>query len=298
MMNDHKKDNRSERIDLLRGIGVLLIILVHTAQKYTLPEPIACVCAFGQYACQLFFVISGYLAWKSLSRNNTGVFYQKRAFSIFPGYWITILFFLLLNTIWQILYLRVPYQWNHSLLGVGTNVLGIHGFFPSSHNNVVPGGWYVGTTVILYALSPLLKRIILRLRHNWIVPVIECTFSIAIQYLIGWATGSMELSENNHFLYFSFINQSIAYTLGMLLGEKAERKPEKERKWTLPVGILLVSTCIPLSAFDEIPMPMVMPAVVGLGWTFILDGALHEKTACIGRGKDFAIWGSVRTALI
>jgi peptidoglycan/LPS O-acetylase OafA/YrhL len=51
-------------------------------------------------------------------------------------------------------------QHSVKLTSISANILLIHGLIPSACNNVVPGGWSIGTEVIFYCLFPMIYKVI------------------------------------------------------------------------------------------------------------------------------------------
>ena len=283
---------------------MLAVILVHTSQKFHLPPSIETVCDFGQYGCQLFLLISGYLAYKSLKGNWLN-FLKRRFVAIVPGYWLTIAIFLLLNFLWRKVGLSPQYLQNRSLLAICTNVLLLHGLVPSCNNNVVPGGWYVGTTAILYLLTPLLKKCLRNanaIAASILFSALLLCGNILFQLAIAFLTGTFDYSGNNHFLYFFFLNQLPVYVLGMWFAEFEENKnstqlaKEGRKFWLGGFSILLI--CFGMSFLPLVIVPMVLPTL--LGWSFlgIFIGChawcdqmntppswYKQKIACLGRNS-------------
>ncbi len=92
---------RNATIDLLRGIAVTLVMLLHYSLTYRLPDSclgdvfsprsVARVVMNGNYGVTMFFVISGFLIttnsmrrWGSLGQLNVRAFYRRRASRILP----------------------------------------------------------------------------------------------------------------------------------------------------------------------------------------------------------------------
>jgi peptidoglycan/LPS O-acetylase OafA/YrhL len=92
---------RNERIDLLRGIAVALVMLLHFSLTYRLPDSwlgdvftpknVARLVMNGNYGVTIFFVISGYLIttnslrrWGSLQHMDRSAFYRRKAQRILP----------------------------------------------------------------------------------------------------------------------------------------------------------------------------------------------------------------------
>lgn len=79
------KNRRDQYLDFLKGISVLGVVLVHYHQYWqgTLPMAISNVSGCGQFFVQMFFVISGYLAFSSIKRKPDGFLY-RRMIRMFP----------------------------------------------------------------------------------------------------------------------------------------------------------------------------------------------------------------------
>lgn len=91
----------------------------------------------------------------------------------------------------------------------------MNGLFPFCNNNVMPGGWYIGTTVILYVLTPLifnpLKRAKSRKKFLFISSMIGMLIWVAL-YIIFRSNFTY-----NGFSYFFFLVHYPEYLLGMIL---------------------------------------------------------------------------------
>jgi len=83
-LSNQEMSNRNINIDILRVIGMLMILIVHTGYEYDLGE----VTYYGSKGVQLFFILSGFLIMNSLEGNDDFVlFYKRRFISIIPAYW-------------------------------------------------------------------------------------------------------------------------------------------------------------------------------------------------------------------
>ena len=270
---------RNTTIDFLKGLAILAVLLVHTAQKYHLLPSVKYVCSFGQYGCSMFFVISGYLAYKSL-KDRTLDFYKRRLLSIVPGYWLTIAFFMLFTFVWASLGLSPQYRQCRSFNGIAANALLLHGFLPFCMNTVVPGGWYIGTLVVLYALTPLLKQSLKNKKPIvWGLFLVSLVLvNIVFQFTITKMLKMTELSGNNHFLYFFFLNQLPCYLIGLYIADKDKEKDGRGNHFpNVWVGLLLILCAFSLTLFDWILSTMLLPPFVGLACGFILYGSLQKQ---------------------
>lgn len=109
---------RNARIDLLRGIAVALVMLLHFSLTYRLPDSwlgdlitqknVARLVMNGNYGVTMFFVISGYLIttnslrrWGGLQQMDRLAFYRRRAERILPPLIIAVVVILVLGLLDQ-----------------------------------------------------------------------------------------------------------------------------------------------------------------------------------------------------
>ena len=213
-----------EYFSVLRGIAILAVIITHIHQIFDLPDYMRVIPKFGQMGCQVFFLISGFFAFNPLyiyrergSKNAIIEYYKKRFKRIAPGYWLTIV----LGFIVCLLTIKITgdnvTKISTKPLDICVNILLCNGLVPTSANNsVVRGGWFVGTLVILYFLTPFLIWLFDKVHSKKQLPVIVfaiCAFSlISISYI-----DSRLACKNNSFFYFSFVNQISCFLLGFVL---------------------------------------------------------------------------------
>ena len=149
-------------IDFLKGIAIIMVVVVHmslfipgisveTVEKMQI----------GQMGCQLFFVLSGFgvtMSWFR-KKQSVGQFYRRRWISIAPGYYLAILLYLGINIVWlRYVDQQHFFAQNTNIWAILCNVFFLNGIFQFCNNNVVPGGWYIGATMLLYAVFPLLIK--------------------------------------------------------------------------------------------------------------------------------------------
>jgi peptidoglycan/LPS O-acetylase OafA/YrhL len=161
-------------IDALRGYAILAVILFHTNQF--IPNsypPLHRIASFGGSGVELFFVISAFtLFWSLRNRQSSDrrplpAFFARRLFRVAPAFWVAILF-----------YLGHPDFWRDQFApdGVGvpqilTTIFFVHGWYPTTINSVVPGGWSIAAEMMFYLTVPLLFRYIRTFRAALILAV-------------------------------------------------------------------------------------------------------------------------------
>lgn len=218
---------RDLRIDFLKGIAMIMIVLLHSIQMIDgLSELIRKPILLGQIGVQLFFLCSGYLVVKPYSANgktldlHTSIrFFLKKYISLFVPFVTFLVIYLIVNYVYVTLQIELPYKNNTSILAILLNSLLLHGFFPFCLNNVVPGGWYVGTFLILIAISPLIMKWLKNGKQLLIAAVATALTSVVISIALNRIFHCD--TSNGSFFYFSFLNQLPAYLIGMSLAFEA-----------------------------------------------------------------------------
>lgn len=214
-------------IDVLRGIAILMVILIHTSLPVNgLSTFVGYVDRYGQMGVQLFFIASAYtLCHSFVGRANEPrpltSFFIRRFFRIAPLYYFAIFAYYLLEPVIHILsIIQLPIS-KYNLESIGSNILFIHGFVMSANNNIVPGGWSIGTEMVFYALFPILFALFSWAYKQWgilslygLVGLSVClniVIQLAIEHFISISI------VNNGFIYFNLINQLPVFLLGMTI---------------------------------------------------------------------------------
>lgn len=211
-------DNRTRLIwvDLLKGIAILLVVLVHFNQAFVAPVPIISrMTSVGARGPQLFFIISAFLTWSSLSKSK-GVSFQGsvsfiwgRVLRIAPSYYFGLFLAVLLYF--------VGFHYPKELGGVWgwlTHMLFINGFFPSWCNNILHVEWFIADLVIFYVISPFIKVAIKDLRQAIVFSLICTLISIVFLSFIK----SLDVSASyDYFHTYCFIIQLPVFSFGIVL---------------------------------------------------------------------------------
>lgn len=151
-----------------RGWAILLVIATHSASGLYLPPLVKAIIDCGQFGVHLFFIASAFtLCHSAQSRAQSGPsgygsFFIRRFFRIAPMYYFgLVLYWITRSTVESTL---TPVR--YTLSSVMANLVFVHGWFPETHNYVVPGGWSIGTEWCFYLLFPFLLSYFVSMKHT------------------------------------------------------------------------------------------------------------------------------------
>lgn len=153
---------RIRSLDILKGIAMIMVIMVHLEQSFDLCKWFY----YFQQGCPIFFVCSGFGIATLICRrypllNSDKIELKRYYFSRFkalaPGWYLAMIFIFGINSIMLLFTGRtLSFGSNRNPMAILINIAFLHGLVPSCNNNVMPGGWYIGTTAILYSITPLI----------------------------------------------------------------------------------------------------------------------------------------------
>lgn len=217
---------RYDLIDIVKGIAIIMVILVHYEQSFHLCKGFS----YLQMGCPIFFLCSGFgiMNWweryENVNRENCMAFYKSRIKSLWPAWTFTILIIYLCNSFTlKFLGKTISFGRNRSPIAIICNLLFMNGLLPFCNNNVVAGGWYIGTTVILYIISPLVVYK-MRNKNRYIFATISCISGMLVWLILfcNWKEFSNEWFSN-----FYFLVHYPEYLLGVILFQNVKRNKFK-----------------------------------------------------------------------
>ena len=123
MQNNELRKSRDNYIDVLKGIAIIFVVLIHFEQKWEAPFLLLNkIAKIGARAPQLFFIISAFLTWKSINRYGIGLrFFINRAKRLIPIYYLSLICAMLIPTI------TIK---DYSIGNIIAHFLLLHGFHP------------------------------------------------------------------------------------------------------------------------------------------------------------------------
>lgn len=205
-------------VDVLKGLAILAIILVHYNQAYVAPNPlIRSISGFGMHGVQIFFILSTFLLWRSLEKftpkDNTSIFpfYLKKAYRLLPLYFAALVVYSLYSELmgngikWESLFL-------HFTL--------VNGLSPNHINDIMGIEWYVADLIILYLISPFLYRLINSLQRAvfclFLALLLAFVINIIFQYLCSSNIIVFSNNVNLYFVTYAFFVQFPCMMLGCI----------------------------------------------------------------------------------
>lgn len=225
-------NRRLQSIDVARGFAALYIMIFHLYHLENFPPLVHMFFEHGKTAVQLFFVLSGYLLTRSLTRRTGSEdgwrlnFYVRRAFRILPLYWALLIAIYLIG--------------RHSFENLILNAVFAFGYMslPPSDIFIYPA-WSLFVEEVFYILLPLIFP---RVRH-WLPATLTVLLIFgASHYWVGhfevWGFApsvgriGRDIFLNIHFLFIGLI---LAVTL------RPERFSSRYRPWLwLGVAVFFV----------------------------------------------------------
>lgn len=218
---------RYSNIDLLKGVAMILIVLLHSVQMIEgIPEIIRKPLLFGQIGVPLFFMCSGFLVRKTYLNNEEKItlkghikYIWKKYISLALPFVLFLIIYMLVNALFRYLGIEVPYENNTQPISILLNVFLLHGFFSFCLNNVAPGAWYIGTLFILLLTAPIYTSI--KGKRNFMPLIVSVVMAVLSLVLSDFFSVSV---DNGSFFYFSFLNQLPAFLIGMEMADEEDDK--------------------------------------------------------------------------
>jgi peptidoglycan/LPS O-acetylase OafA/YrhL len=285
-MNNIKAIGSAEKldyVDIIRGIAILMVILMHTGQKiHALSGIVLYIIEYGQVGVKLFFVISAYTMCLSHVRRRKEKkplisFFIRRYFRIAPLYYIAIAVYFLLEPYTHVLSnIQLQYS-QYNLQSIIANLLFIHGFVMSANNNVVPGGWSIGTEVAFYALFPMLFTLFSWVYKRWGIRYLyglvgfSIVLNIVVQLMI-WHWFSITITSHL-FIDWNLINHLPGFLLGMIIFFYHQNNTQFLFSTRVQSAVFTTTTVIliMLSRIKENWMLILMPICSGISFVLLIN---------------------------
>jgi peptidoglycan/LPS O-acetylase OafA/YrhL len=232
---------RSSRIDLLRGVSILLVVIQHVAMRLDPNEGVLAsflpvrvmdgIFTHGYEAVFVFFVVSGFLIasnalafWGRLDRIELRTFYARRFARIVPV-------LLALVVVLSILHLcgvkrYVIDQPGQSLPGAIASALGFYlNWYEASTGHYLPAGWDVLWSLsieeVFYLAFPL---VCLSLRREWLLVPALAALALSLPWTRAAAQATGEIWQQK-----AYLPGMSAIAVGILAALLSARVPTMSR---------------------------------------------------------------------
>jgi peptidoglycan/LPS O-acetylase OafA/YrhL len=157
--NNSSAGGRVAYLDLARGVAILGVMAVHTAQTFPTGIPVLQFLAWlGQFGVQLFFIVSAFTMCLTFeSRVNTERrpirnFLIRRFARLAPPFW----FAMLIYAAFSLGNSRFFAATSHGLPERISSIFLMQGFWPTTFSSTVPGGGSIATEAAFYLIFPVL----------------------------------------------------------------------------------------------------------------------------------------------
>ncbi len=212
-------------LDALKGIAILAITYVHIGGS-DLSGIWGVIGTSATNGVQLFFVISGYLAFVSMQHRfperkemrwkSVLKWYVKKYIRLFPLFYIAILMSLLTKS-WSTYWLGNEAA--VSVKNVFTHIFFIHGAFPHYIDSILGVEWYLGALALFFLITPLLYYFVNSLEKSFFLLILV---QIVVPYINKLIKAILPVDSdpviyNAYLEKFGPINQLFVYCLGITL---------------------------------------------------------------------------------
>lgn len=207
-------------IDSFKGIAILAVMLIHYSIGDITNEFFTRIVNSGAKGVQLFFIISAYLIFWSLDRNDVNGVKQsiqwiiRKILKLMPLYYIGIIVHLFIlgdNSYW------LGSLHGVSVLNIISHLLFLHGFYPYFCNSILNVEWYIGVLAMLYVIAPLLHKYIRGLTQAVCVFLITLVITNYLPLLESHSLIPDEYVWGNYVGNFNILAQAPAIIFGVLL---------------------------------------------------------------------------------
>ena len=293
MQREQASQGRDSFLDIVRGIAILSVILVHSgasanaaslaAGGHGVPPLITGITDLGRFGVQLFFLLSGWLL-ENLYGSRTNVFsirkfFVRRIARIYPLWLVFLVAGFLLPLLGLSTGIQRLTQASDSsfaamtLLIVATTLTFTLWAFPSLWNTVIPGGWSIQAEIGHYFFFPVLRRL----------SIAGMIYLVAVMRLL---TGIFYFSSQSlHNASFSYVldawlrlglqNSLLYFVGGLLIGRWKKGQSEQWKGIFWPVLLIGFSLVISSDMLSEELMK------IGFIFLALVSAAVISKTKAL-----------------
>ena len=213
MTSDISQSSRLEFIDVLKGLAILGVLLIHCGGDAVLPGIFGKVAANGHSGVQCFFLISAFLAFSSLRRYSVAMQSWRDSLKWSFSHLLRLVPLFYLAIVLELVFHGGSEFWlgeekSVTFGNVLAHILFLHGFFPHYVDSILGVEWYLGVLAMFFFLAPLLYRILDNFEKTFALFLISTVAFIPFDNVIGTRLSSIPdshvyLSFASHFNLFA-----------------------------------------------------------------------------------------------
>ena len=174
-----QRQQRFLALDTMRGVAILMVIFGHFLPGRIVFGQLAHhVTSLGRGGVLLFFLLSGYLIFRNVERQDTAIFLSRRLFKIFPAYTINVALIFLFG-----LFTAGHENWNLKLLLA--NLFMVQDVFGQDMLN---GVYWTLLIEIKFYVFVALQYLFLRDRGTLVIPLVLILINTAVWLTRGYAS--------------------------------------------------------------------------------------------------------------
>lgn len=277
---------RWERVDQLRGLAALAVVVCHLAVSAYREAPnldggpwpwLALVLGFGYLGVPLFFVISGFcihlpharaLARAAPTAPDWKRFFVRRLWRLYPPYLAALVVAL---TLWWVAGSPIPW------LAVSTQALLVHTFHTATFDGVNPPAWTLAVEAQLYLAYPVVFWLIARLGA---LRALGAVLGVTMAYRVGLALAPSLPAELRGPAWELFLARWFEWVLGAVVAEWAVGRLALPRVLSTPwPGALALGAGVLLEWYTwAYGLYILKEPLYGVAFALLLYAALaHER---------------------
>ena len=277
-------DTNNVAFDIYRGIAIIFIIILHSG--VTTPNLNQFDFLFSYLtrmntAMELFFVISGYLIYKSIhklknNQNKSKIFFLKRSAKILPLYYIFflinyIVYFIFVNQFegFEAFSLNTINPWDLNWNNFFIHLFLLQGFAPAYLSSFVDGSWSIVSEVYFYILMFFIfYKFLNNALNSYRGYLLMLTISI-----YGYIVLNYMMPEEGQFIFYFILNNLPSFFVGIIVYHIIHNDIifDKIKKYSLEI---FISGLILYFGFTKGNMyPLAYNHIYGIIWGVLIIGS-------------------------
>ncbi|MCB2295312.1 acyltransferase [Clostridium algoriphilum] len=273
---DIKKNIKLDSIQIMRGIGAILIILFHSTTLYQIKFNISYlngIFKFGFIGVDLFFIVSGFILLYTRKKESVGKYLVKRFVRIYPLYWVILSCVIILMFI-------IPNAGNGGQKNIVFLLKNIF-LIPDKSLFMIPQAWTLSYEILFYLMF---------------LTTMASNKKIAKIVIELWTVGCLvntigNFNNANLFIKVMFNPVNLEFLIGgmiyFLIIKYKESITRKICNISIVVGLMLTCFFATLIYFDK---PYLSRILIGLSLALIIFGVIVKNIKYECKYNKFLIY--------